>query len=115
MPRLMHISRGVVNCGDTLNIVVDVEGTYWRYFFDEDNLEVSITGGKDVIIDVDTPGLLTVKFKTTVDHVWDEGRVTKEPTATAEGEKTFKCKHCDAKMILSFGASGLLFYPSHRK
>lgn len=27
-------------------------------------------------------------------HDWDEGKVTKEPTCTAEGEKTFTCKKC---------------------
>ncbi len=29
-------------------------------------------------------------------HDWDEGKVTKEPTETATGEKTFTCKRCGA-------------------
>ena len=32
----------------------------------------------------------------TGEHQWDEGVVTKEPTATETGIKTFKCKVCQA-------------------
>ena len=28
------------------------------------------------------------------EHVWDEGKVTKEPTCTEEGEKLYTCKKC---------------------
>ena len=80
----------------TVWISVDINGAYWRNSFTEDYLNVSVSGGKDVEINVDEPILVQVKFKVTVDHVWDAGKVTKEPTTTAEGEKTYKCKHCDA-------------------
>jgi len=32
------------------------------------------------------------------DHTWNAGEVTTEPTCTDDGEKTFKCKVCDAAM-----------------
>ena len=32
-------------------------------------------------------------------HKWDSGKVTKEPTTTAEGEKTFTCKSCGEKKV----------------
>lgn len=33
-----------------------------------------------------------IDIEITVTHTWDEGKVTKEATETAEGEKTYKCK-----------------------
>ncbi len=30
------------------------------------------------------------------DHTWDDGKITKEATETAEGVKTYSCKKCDA-------------------
>ena len=35
-------------------------------------------------------------FTVTPTHDWDEGKVTKEATSAAEGEKTFTCKGCGA-------------------
>ena len=32
----------------------------------------------------------------TASHVWDEGKVTKEPTEKEEGIKTYQCKDCEA-------------------
>ena len=32
-------------------------------------------------------------------HVWNEGVVTKEPSCTVKGEKTFTCAHCDKTRI----------------
>lgn len=38
--------------------------------------------------------LLEIPEIAALDHDWDEGKVTKEATATAEGERTFTCKRC---------------------
>jgi len=42
------------------------------------------------------------------DHVWDEGKavVTKEPTCTEEGEKTFTCKVCGETKVEKIPALG---------
>ena len=36
----------------------------------------------------------TVTFTVNTEHISDEGKITKEPTAAAEGEKTFTCTVC---------------------
>ena len=79
-----------------VKIRIDWEGAYWKCYFNEGYQNVSVSGGKVVEIDPDEPQLLEVSFKVAVDHVWDAGKVTKEPTTTAEGVRTYKCKHCDA-------------------
>ncbi len=37
---------------------------------------------------------VNVNFVVTCSHTYDKGTVTKEPTATAPGVKTYTCKHC---------------------
>ena len=37
-------------------------------------------------------GIIVVSAPVTAVHDWDEGTITKEPTTTEEGVKTFKCK-----------------------
>ena len=39
---------------------------------------------------------LEISADITADHNWDAGTVTKEPTETSEGTKTYKCSGCDA-------------------
>lgn len=80
----------------TVVMTIDPEGDYWRCFFDEDNMDVTVVGGEVVKIDADTPGLLYVTFKATADHDWEEVADSTEPAAAAEGEKTFRCKSCGA-------------------
>ena len=43
------------------------------------------------------------------DHQWDEGTVTKEPTATEAGEKTQHCATCDNVRITKIPATGKVF------
>ena len=40
-------------------------------------------------------GIIVVSAPVTAVHDWDEGTITKEPTTTEEGVKTFKCKACE--------------------
>ena len=37
-----------------------------------------------------------IQFNVTADHNWDNGKVTKQPTKTTEGVKTFTCSVCGA-------------------
>ena len=39
-------------------------------------------------------------------HVWDNGKVTKQPTCTTEGEKTYTCTGCKATKTESINATG---------
>ena len=39
-------------------------------------------------------------------HGWDEGKVTKEPTCTEEGEKTYPCQYCGKTKTEQIGALG---------
>ncbi len=39
-------------------------------------------------------------------HGWDEGKVTKEPTCTEEGEKTYTCQYCGKTKTEQIGALG---------
>ena len=41
----------------------------------------------------------------TADHEWDEGKVTKEPSATQDGVRTYTCKVCDATKTESIAKS----------
>lgn len=43
---------------------------------------------------------------TACEHVWDEGTVTKEPTCTEAGEKTFTCTLCGEKNVSEVEATG---------
>lgn len=67
----------------------------WKYYFNEDDFTVSVKGGKNVIWTVKNYYTVEATFKATADHDWDEGKVTKEPTTTSEGEKTYTCKTVD--------------------
>ncbi|MBQ9021150.1 MAG: hypothetical protein IJ113_03930, partial [Eggerthellaceae bacterium] len=64
------------------------------FFVDENNLpQVTVTNAKSTDIS-ELPHALDITV--TAEHDWeDEGEVTKEPTATEDGEKTYKCKHFD--------------------
>ncbi len=42
-----------------------------------------------------------------VEHTWGEGKVTKEPTTTTEGEKTYICTVCGATKIEKITSLGL--------
>ncbi|MBQ6623526.1 MAG: hypothetical protein IJH57_02790, partial [Mogibacterium sp.] len=70
-------------------------GALWNYFLDKDNFTLTVKDGKDLKYEVDGDRII-LSYKATAGHDWDEGTVTKEPTETADGVKTFKCKHCDA-------------------
>ena len=43
---------------------------------------------------------------TVCEHVWDTGTVTKEPTCTEAGEKTFTCTVCEEKDVRVVEATG---------
>ena len=40
------------------------------------------------------------------EHKWDDGKVTKEPTCTEKGEKTFTCTECGATKVEEVPAKG---------
>ena len=69
-------------------------GALWKYFLDEDNFTLTVKDGKDLEYSLNGDRI-KLSYKATADHDWDEGTVTKQPTTTAEGVKTFKCKHFD--------------------
>lgn len=71
-------------------------GDYWKYYFNPDNFTMTVKDAKDFEYNFDGRSWIKFSYKATADHDWDEGTVTKEPTETADGVKTFKCKHCDA-------------------
>ena len=52
--------------------------------------------------------IITVFAKATApcEHVWDEGKVTKEPTCTEKGEKVVTCKLCGATKTVEIPAKG---------
>ena len=52
--------------------------------------------------------IITVFAKATApcEHVWDEGKVTKEPTCTEKGEKVLTCKLCGATKTVEIPAKG---------
>ncbi|MBP3412811.1 MAG: S-layer homology domain-containing protein [Oscillospiraceae bacterium] len=39
-------------------------------------------------------------------HVWDQGTITKEPTATQTGEKVYACENCDLTMTVTLPSTG---------
>ena len=60
--------------------------------------KISVTGGEivDAFAYDDDLEFVYVYVNVPIEHDWDGGSVTQEPTTAAEGVKTFKCKHCDA-------------------
>lgn len=75
--------------------VYNWSGDYWKYYFNPDNFTMTVKDAKDFEYNYDGHGWIKFSYKATADHDWDAGTVTKEPTETAEGVKTFKCKHFD--------------------
>lgn len=69
-------------------------GALWKYYL-PDTVDLTVKDSTDLDYSVVKGTRIIFSFKATVDHDWDEGTVTKEPTTTAEGEKTFKCKNYD--------------------
>ena len=47
-----------------------------------------------------------VTYKTTVEHVWDSGKITTEASAIAEGIKTYTCTVCGEEKTESIPALG---------
>lgn len=45
-------------------------------------------------------------------HSWDEGVVTKEATATAEGEKVYTCSRCSTQSTEAIAATGVIPQPA---
>ena len=71
------------------------DGALWKYYLDPDNFNVSIKDGQDLGSRATDDDDIIITYKSTANHDWDDGTVTKEPTTEAEGEKTFKCKNFD--------------------
>lgn len=70
-------------------------GDFWKYYVPDDFV-LTVEGGTGVECSVIVGTYIEFSFTATADHDWDAGTVTKEPTETTEGVKTYKCKHCDA-------------------
>lgn len=60
-----------------------------------DEITVPVTDGQEITITVDEDNdTVSTDFEPHTEHTWDEGTVTKAPTCTAAGEKTFTCTVC---------------------
>lgn len=70
-------------------------GDFWKYYVPNDFV-LTVEGGTGLEYSVVYGEYIEFSFTATADHDWDAGTVTKEPTETTEGVKTFKCKNCDA-------------------
>lgn len=76
----------------------------WTYDDEKFNGEIYVNGKKaDAVL---AYWDLVVYAKVDVQHDWDEGKVTKEATATAEGVKTYTCKGCGAQKTEAIPAKG---------
>ena len=49
---------------------------------------------------------VTVAVKIEIDHSWDGGKITKQPTETEKGTKTYTCTYCGAKRTEDIPAKG---------
>lgn len=50
--------------------------------------------------------MVMVAVKIEIDHSWDGGKVTKEPTETEKGTRTYTCTYCGAKRTKDIPAKG---------
>ena len=70
------------------------------------NISKFINGDAEKIAVDSAVAKITVEAPSTAhEHKWDEGKVTKEPTCGAEGEKTYECE-CGEKKIEKIPATG---------
>ncbi len=53
------------------------------------------TGTVEIVASNHNEDLVRRKF-TVINHTWDSGKITKQPTTTTEGERTFTCTNCNA-------------------
>ena len=82
---------GVFTGGESYNAFIAVEAYFGHHFTDGTLLCVNgaVLEGTDK-----APAMLSGVAALTAAHCWDGGTVTKEPTASAEGERTFTCTAC---------------------
>ena len=91
------------------NILLDQQGTLWKHYFNKDVLTVNVKDGEVVKIENGDDSLeeaIYVTYKTTVEHVWDSGKITTEASAIAEGIKTYTCTVCGEEKTESIPALG---------
>ena len=55
----------------------------------------------------DCEGEACIEVSDKAEHVWDEGRITTEATASVSGEKTYTCTVCQATKGESFAFAGI--------
>ena len=65
----------------------------------EEAKEKTLTGSETLLF-------IYTKNETSHEHSWDDGKVTKEPTCTEMGEKTYSCSGCDATQTEEIPALG---------
>ena len=88
-----YFSNGDVLKGDENYTALIALKPNFGYTMDEDT---KVTINKDAAtVNVDSEDVIYVTAPVTAVHDWDEGTITKEPTTTEEGVKTFKCKACE--------------------
>lgn len=104
------------NCGVTAQ-TRDIDPTGHGNWNDDYKVVTSATCGKDGVAE-GTCGrcqqkITNIVLPATGEHSWDEGTVTKDPTTTAEGEKTYTCSACGktkteaiAKLAAATGTTG---------
>ena len=57
---------------------------------------VTVIGGEVLSAHAYSDKFTRILVSVPVEHDWDNGTVTKQPTSSAEGVRTYKCKHCNA-------------------
>ena len=74
-----------------------------------DRYELSYQGGKAYVSFVVTSfsDFIITQYKPECDHKWDNGKVTKEPTATEDGVKTYTCTTCEETKTEVIPATGV--------
>ena len=82
-------------CGETKNEPIEALGHDWSAWTSADENNHSRTCMRDGCGATETG-----------EHSWDEGTVTKEPTATEAGVKTFTCTVCQATKTEEIAATG---------
>ena len=88
-----YCKQVVVTIADVNSFTVTLNGQ--SVTLEDGKLTVTGLEEKQTLVATDRFGnSTTVTFTVNTEHISDEGKITKEPTAAVEGEKTFTCTVC---------------------
>ena len=117
IPKTETHTGGTATCKDKAECTVCHE-TYGELDQDNHAGETGVRDAREATCGVDgytgdtyckdcgTKTATGTKIDKTGAHTWDTGKVTKEPTATAEGEKTYTCGVCGETKVDKIPATG---------